>query len=127
MNNRIWWDATPRRGFTIIELVVAIVILAIGVLGLAGTSAVVSRTLGQGSQHAQAASVAQTRFEIMRTTRCPVTSGSVTAGKFTERWTLVRTLGGTSLRFYDVIDSVSYSAGGKTKQQAFRSVVQCLP
>lgn len=116
-----------QKGFTIIELVVAIVILAIGVLGLAGTSAVVSRTLGQGTQHAQAASIAQTRFEIMRTTRCPVNSGAVTGGKFTEKWTRIGTTGGAPLRLYEVVDSVSYSVGGKAKNQAFRSVVQCLP
>ena len=127
MNNRMKWEATSGRGFTIIELVVAIVILAIGVLGLAGTSAVVSRTLGQGTQHAQAASVAQTRFEIMRTTRCPVNSGTATSGKFTEKWTRIGTTGGATLRFYEVVDSVSYSVGGTAKKQAFRSVVQCLP
>lgn len=127
MNNRTLLGAKPRKGFTIIELVVAIVILAIGVLGLTGTSAVVSRTLGQGTQHAQAASVAQTRFETMRSTRCPVNSGAATGGKFTEKWTRVGTLGGANLRFYEVIDSVSYSVGGKAKKQAFRSVVQCLP
>jgi len=116
-----------RDGFTIIELIVAIVILAIGVLGLTGTSAVVSRTLGQGTQHAQAASVAQTRFEILRTTRCPVTGGSVTAGPVREKWTLIGTIGGANLRFSEVVDSVSYSVGGTAKKLAFRSVVQCLP
>ncbi|MGI9076560.1 MAG: type IV pilus modification PilV family protein [Gemmatimonadaceae bacterium] len=127
MNNRIWSDARPRNGFTIIELIVAIVILAIGVLGLTGTSAVVSRTLGQGTQHAKAATLAQTRFETMRSSRCPVSSGNAVAGKFTEKWTTVSTLGGSNLRFSEVIDSVFYSVGGKAKKQAFRSVVQCLP
>ena len=127
MSNRMRCGVMSRDGFTIIELIVAIVILAIGVLGLTGTSAVVSRTLGQGTQHAQAASVAQTRFETLRSTRCPVNSGAVTSGKFTEKWTRVGTVGGANLRFYEVIDSVSYSVGGTAKKQAFRSVVQCLP
>lgn len=127
MTKRVKPHDAPRKGFTIIELVAAIVILSLGVLALAGTSALVSRTLGQGSQQSNAATVAQARFEKLRSTRCPVTSGSATSGSMNERWTKVATLGGANLRFYDVIDSVSYTVRGNTKRQAFRSIVQCLP
>jgi len=45
---------TKRRrsqsGFTVVEVLVAIVIMALGVLGLAGTASSVSRLIGGGAQ-----------------------------------------------------------------------------
>jgi prepilin-type N-terminal cleavage/methylation domain-containing protein len=55
----------PRAGFTVVEVIVAILILSIGLLGLAGTSAVVTRQMTDGSRRGQAAGLAQTRFDSL--------------------------------------------------------------
>ncbi|MEJ7810581.1 MAG: prepilin-type N-terminal cleavage/methylation domain-containing protein [Gemmatimonadaceae bacterium] len=115
-----------RRGFSIIELMAAVIILSIGVLALVGTSTLVSRMLGRARMQTEAATLAQTRFETLRGGRCPVTSGSTTGTKTTEKWILNSTISST-MRLYDVTDTVSYKINGVTKKQAFRSVIQCLP
>ena len=66
---------TARQGFTLVDLIVAIVILSIGVLGLASTAAVVTPQIGGGAQQTRAATVAQTRFEELRSMPCAAYGG----------------------------------------------------
>jgi len=117
-----------RRGLTIVELMAAVVILSIGVLGLAGTATVVTRMIGQGDQHTDAATAAQTRFERLRGTRCPVTGGSVTS-PMPERWVVVGAVGPANLRLYEVVDTVTIRTRTRTRiqKQVYRSIVRCLP
>ncbi len=50
--------AEARRGMTLIELMVAMVLLGVGMLGLAGLSLTVGRQFGTGARQADAALVA---------------------------------------------------------------------
>ncbi|MGH7625504.1 MAG: type IV pilus modification PilV family protein [Gemmatimonadaceae bacterium] len=112
-----------RQGFTIIELMIAIVVLSIGVLGLAGTSAMVSRMIGGAAQQTIAANVAASRFEKMRARQCSaITSGTAALRGTTETWTVSSV--GTALKF--VVDSVSWrGAGQSTSRLIFQSYVKC--
>ena len=117
-----------RPGLTIIELMAAVVILSIGVLGLAWTTTVVTRMMGEGDHHTDAATAAQSRFERLRSTRCPVVGGSATS-PLTEKWAVVGPVGATTLRLYEVVDTVTIRTRTKarTQKQAYRSIVRCLP
>jgi len=53
-------------GFTLIEVMVAIVILSIGLLALAGATANVSKMVGYGKWATVASQVATRRVEIIR-------------------------------------------------------------
>lgn len=117
---------TRRAGFTIIEVIVAVMILTVGVLGLAGSAAIVTRMMGSAEIQSDAAAIAATRFERLRATRCPVTAGSATSAGISERWTATA-LGGAAYRMYDVVDSVRFNSRNGQRTQAYRSVVQCLP
>ena len=112
-----------RHGFTIIELMIAIVVLSIGVLGLAGTSAMVSRMIGGAAQQTIAANVAATRFEKMRSRQCSaITSGTATLRGTSEAWTVSSV--GTALKF--VVDTVSWRGAGQSKSNlVFQSYVKC--
>ena len=78
---------TPRRGFTLVELIAAIIILVVGVLGLASTAAVVMRQINGSSMQTRAALIAQSRLERLRSGNCALlNSGTATSGGITETW-----------------------------------------
>src|SRR5690348_7343273 len=79
-----------RQGFTIVELIVALVIFSVGALALVGTSARVVTTLASAQARTVAASVAANRFERMRAVSCAShrSDSAVTRG-INERWTVV--------------------------------------
>ena len=115
----------PRAGFTVTEVVVAVMILSIGVLGLAGTSGAVARQMGGSADMTRAASRAASRLErLSGLSTCPGTtpvSGSATSNTVVERWT-VRGAGGMSLTA-NVIDSVRILP--KTRWYVFQTDVRC--
>ncbi|HXG96498.1 MAG TPA: prepilin-type N-terminal cleavage/methylation domain-containing protein [Gemmatimonadales bacterium] len=59
-----------QRGFTIIEIIIAIIVLTVGVLGLVTTAALVTRMIARGQRSATAASFASRRLERMRAGAC---------------------------------------------------------
>ncbi|GAC1682997.1 MAG: hypothetical protein NVS9B3_00780 [Gemmatimonadaceae bacterium] len=111
-----------RRGFTIVEVVVAIFILTAGLLALAGTSAAVVRMVGGAGQQALAAAAAQTRFELLRSTgSCSsIASGSATSRGISESWTATAVTGG-----FDVALTVSYTTPTGSRSRNYRSLIAC--
>jgi len=61
---------TNRRGFTIIEIMIAIVVLTVGVLGMVTTAALVTRMIARGQRSATASAFAARRVERMRIAAC---------------------------------------------------------
>ena len=77
-----------RAGFTLIEIMVALVILAVGVLGLAGTTALVVRQVTMADVATERSAAHQTVVERLRaTTFDSIGAGSDTVGIFTAKWT----------------------------------------
>jgi prepilin-type N-terminal cleavage/methylation domain-containing protein len=86
-----------QAGFTIVEVLVAVIILVVGISALAGSSGLVTRMVGQGKRGTAAAEAVATRLEILRqaaaaaTPRCSharFASGDTTAGGITTTWTV---------------------------------------
>lgn len=61
---------THERGFTIIEIIIAIVILTVGILGLVTTAALVTRMIARGQRSGDAAAFAARRLERLRPATC---------------------------------------------------------
>ncbi len=59
-------------GFTILEIMIAVVILMVGVLGLVMTAALTTRMMGRANRAQQAAAYASKRMEMMRPAACIV-------------------------------------------------------
>ena len=88
---------TPA-GFSLVEVLVAVVVLGVGVTALVGSSAMVTRMIGRGKVETHAAQVASRRVETLRvaaysaTPRCSsagfASGGPVTTDGFTESWTV---------------------------------------
>ena len=83
-----------KRGTTLVELIVALTMLMIGVLGLIGTTVLVNAYLTQGRWGTFAAAQAGRRLEILRETAlsqgCAGLSSGMAAypGNVIERWTV---------------------------------------
>ena len=120
-----------RTGFTIAELLVAVLLLAVGVLGLASTATVVSRTMGESAQQAVAATVARSRFERLRSANWSCanfrTDSAITRG-MKEVWTVTT----VNARAVSVSLTVTYSARRRDnarrtykRTNTYRSTVLC--
>ncbi len=59
-----------QRGFTIIEIIIAIIVLTVGLLGLVTTGALVTRMIARGQRSASASAFASRRLERERNKAC---------------------------------------------------------
>jgi type IV pilus modification protein PilV len=59
-----------NQGFTIIEIIIAIIVLTVGVLGMVTTAALVTRMIARGQRSASASAFAARRLERMRVAAC---------------------------------------------------------
>ena len=131
-HRRLTRAAHGRAGFTIMELIVAIVILSIGILGLAASSGIVMRMIGGGTHQTVAANVAQARFESLRSLSCGrITSGSASNRNVQEVWSVTPVGPVAAPRAMDIRLSVTYQVllrrgSNTTRTQAFRSEILCV-
>ena len=114
--------AGDRRGFTLVELMVAIMIMNVGVLGLAGAAALVTRQMGAAKRQAVATQVAQSRLEWFHAVPCASLrdSSTVTRG-VSESWRKTNLT-----KAVRVVTNVQYlSLSRKTSSQSFTTIVPC--
>ena len=70
---------TSARGFTLVEVLVALLVFAVGILGLAAETAALTRQLARAQRAAFASAAAATRLERLRAGACMVrTDGTET-------------------------------------------------
>lgn len=109
------------RGFTLVEMLVAIVVLTVGVLGLAGTSALITRQIGGGAVQSRAATIAASRFELLHASDCRnLASGTATARGITESWTV-----SNETRRVRVSTTVTLPTVRGARTQTFQSTIPC--
>jgi prepilin-type N-terminal cleavage/methylation domain-containing protein len=119
----------PRPAFTLLEVLIALLLLGVGILGLSGTATLVSRLVGDGSRMTLAATIAMNRLEQFHGVACAsAASGSAMTRGVTERWT-VTPLGARAL---EVAVSVTYplrsrGGAGPARTQRFRGALPCAP
>ncbi len=110
-----------QQGFTLVELLVAVVIFSVGLLALASSSAVMMRTLGESQSKTVAAAVAESRFERIRSTACANrTSGSAVSRGIAESW--VRT---PLARADDVTVTVQYTSQHRSQSRTYQTYLPC--
>ena len=111
-----------RAGFTLVELLVAMMVFAVGMLGLAATAGSVTRMMGGAKRQTLAATVAQSRLEKIRSSPCAsLVSGSETVRGITNTWTITAVTRGI-----DVRDSVSFPSDRNTRRwKVYRTSLSC--
>ena len=118
-----------EQGFTIVEVIVAIVVLTVGVLGLVTTAALVTRMIARGQRSAVAAIFAAQRLERLRRSACTVrTAGSDTlyrgAGRLAvNSWTFIDAGNST----YRVRLVTTYlTAQNRTRSDTMETAISCI-
>jgi prepilin-type N-terminal cleavage/methylation domain-containing protein len=115
---------TNERGFSMAEVMIAMVILTVGVLGIAASSGAITRMTAEGGRGGGSAAVAESRIETIMATPCAsiTSTGSATAGKFTESWTVT-----TSGLLRTVTETVTYPTGRSTRSATYVAYKSCAP
>jgi len=118
-----------EAGFTIVEVVVAMLIMTTGLLAIAAGSGSVFRMLGSGRRSTLAATIAQARLETLRrdanrtSPRCTsLTAGTATPSQgITERW-LITTSGSTRT----LTEIVTERTPRGTSTDTVLAIIECL-
>ncbi len=90
-------ELNGRSGFTIVEVIIAMIILTVGILGIVGATAKMTAMQSKGERLATAAFYAQSRMEQLRAAGCTLaTGGSETlVGVYIMTWTVAAQAGGS--------------------------------
>jgi prepilin-type N-terminal cleavage/methylation domain-containing protein len=119
--------ASGASGFSLIELLLAVVLLGVGVLALATTASGVVRMTVLGGRLGGSAVVAASRFDMLRATVCALpageaetVSGSAADGRFRERWSVA--LSGPARAAQMV---VTYADGPQQRSDVYETVIAC--
>lgn len=116
-----------RSGFTIIEVIVAIVLISTAVIALASSSAVILRNMTSSKQATIAASVASDRLEMLRSyNRCArLRDSTVTTRGIKEQWGFGAQVGVGLYASKPVDYSVSYAIRGDSVRRTFNTAIPC--
>ncbi len=111
-----------RRGFTLIEVLIAVVLIDVGLLALAAGSAVLVRRTITLRARAAAVAAATNRLQLLGVLPCIAASGSA-AGVLNvdEHWQVVLQANGVR----EVNDSVAFATGGGSGWIALRTRLPC--
>jgi type IV pilus assembly protein PilV len=113
-----------REGMTVIELLVAMMLLTFGLLSLAGFSLTMTRQQGSASVQQTAALIVQSRFDSVASIRCQALapSGTQTGASsyrgVTESWVIAD---GNDIKI--ISDTVRFAS--RTRPLVYRSIIPC--
>lgn len=114
----------PRTGFTLVELVAAVLLLTVGLLAIAGLGIAAAKTTRRGAVQTLASAVAQSRFDSLSSLPCNTlaasgpTTGSATTRDVVERW---RVVDGYNVK--RLTDSITVP--GRAGALVYQSVIPC--
>jgi type IV pilus modification protein PilV len=119
--NRRASGANARAGFTLVELIVAMIVFAVGVLGLAATAASVTRLMGGASRQTIAAAIGQSRLERLRASPCStLTNGADTTRGVVSVWTVQ-----TVTRGVNVTETVIFPTPAGNRTRTYKTTLPC--
>lgn len=112
-----------EHGFTLIEVMVALLLTAVAVMGLLGVYTAATRASSYTRHSSEAAVLAQDKLEQLRTQIAATVSGrdaniderGVATGMFTRTW--AETLGSS---YADIVVTIAWSEDGVAKQFVLR-------
>jgi prepilin-type N-terminal cleavage/methylation domain-containing protein len=116
--------ATRRPGFSIVEVLVALVLVTVGLLGIAGNGALAMRVAGAAARERRAAQRAADRLALLGSQGCALArSGTLTDpdAALSEQWTVGASTNGVAL----VDAEVRWSGPTGTRRLTLGSAILC--
>jgi prepilin-type N-terminal cleavage/methylation domain-containing protein len=112
-----------RHGFTLVELLVAIVVFTIGALALAGTAGLVAMHVGDGGRLTTTAHIGRSVLDSLRSLSCErAQSGSSSRGTVTATWIVSR-----DARTATIDLTIASPLQRRMARTTYSAVIQCAP
>lgn len=123
------------RGFTIVEVMIAILVLTVGLLGLMGSAALVTRMIARGQRSAVASIYATKRFEELRATGCKTRTngseqfyrGSTVIGRNDWSWATIRATAYGTERYRVTLQTTHVTTQGRQRTETMEATISCAP
>lgn len=117
-----------REGFTIVEVLIAVIMLTIGILGLASTTGGITRMMSNGQRktrsYAKAASIMDSlRNEAKRSCGSLANGSGTSAPDITVSWRISNA--GSTNATHVIEIRTSYMVGGRAKGDTLIATVRC--
>lgn len=113
----------PRIGYTLIEVVVALLLFTVGGLALVATSAVVGRDLDANATRERAGRIAATRLEILGAACRGAAAGREITGRIESEWSV----GFPDSSRVSLLESVTYPTRRGRRTDVYRVTLACRP
>ena len=110
-----------RTGFSLVECLVASVLLSVGLLAIASSHRAVQRLDLLAGRTAAAAALAESRFAVLRSAPCAAASGTALSGPFDERWSVASGV------VRDVSVEIHFQHDGRLRAVRYDGALLCLP
>lgn len=113
--------SAARAGYTLVEVVVALLIFTVGALALAASSALVAQAMAMNALRERAGRVASSRIELIKSQCGIAVSGREKVQQIESAWVVART---DSSRV-SVTESVNYFSARGSRTETYRATVWC--
>ncbi|MEP6618209.1 MAG: hypothetical protein ABJE47_02795 [bacterium] len=114
----------PRAGITVVEVLVALMLVTVGMMAIAGSSALALRSAHDSARRREAAQRATTRLAQLAAAGCPSASSGSSADstrQLFEHWWVVSRANGVAI----LTDSVDWTSARGRKSFAITTGVAC--
>jgi prepilin-type N-terminal cleavage/methylation domain-containing protein len=108
-------------GYTLIEVIVALLVFTVGALALAASSALIAQTMATNALRERGGRVAATRVALITSQCGTAVSGSGKVQQIESAW-LVERFGRSRV---NVTESVSYTSPRGPRTQTYRTTIWC--
>jgi prepilin-type N-terminal cleavage/methylation domain-containing protein len=110
------------KGYTLIEVVVAVIIFTVGALSLAASSALVARAMARNTVRERAARIAVSRIEALKSQCATATSGKETFQEIESDWAVTHEASRLS-----IVESVRCPMSPGLCGASYRAMAWCRP
>jgi prepilin-type N-terminal cleavage/methylation domain-containing protein len=110
------------RGYTLVEVVVALLVFTIGALALAASSAAVARTMRANLLRERAGRIAASRIETIKSACANAASGTEDVEGIESSWTVTR-----AAQTVSILERTRYASTNGSRLDSYQALAWCAP